>query len=138
MTVNSAELSGLFTARSNVAPAIFDETPNADVAGVLPTFDVVLEIVAGNALLDLPYVVTVVAHDDDTGTVVAGYGFTLTGNLGNGAGWQKAGEASYLETVKTITVAAGQSNHTLYYTATLRTKNFQVASFRTSPKFIQQ
>jgi hypothetical protein len=139
MNFNDAEITGLFVSQT-ASPTVEDDAPNAPGGG---TYDVTLEMVAGNALDTQEY--TLVMSCSDITATAAAPATVVPGAPLNGAG--KFGDASWIQTApggyftyaQTATVgpepAAGKG-HVYRYTAVLFNPNGQVVSIKSSDDFV--
>ncbi|WP_131745546.1 hypothetical protein [Frankia sp. Cppng1_Ct_nod] len=140
MNGNDAQLTAVFTSRSAPSQNVEDNTPNSNPIGVgAPTFEIVVEGVAGSSLATSTYKLSIVIYDEITGDLA-----TLAISpapetvFGKPAAWTVVGPNYYLEEVFTVTVDNAVAGHVLFARVALISDNFQVVSTRQSNEFVLQ
>jgi hypothetical protein len=136
---NDAELTDAFT--SETGEVVADNEPNSGPPGgpAAATFDLHLQLVAGNVIGNSAanYTVRADCIDETLAAPNASMSLAPDNQQFNAAnGWVASGTNFVKEQVNTITVDPAAGGHVLRYVASLVSVNGDIASFYESPLFI--
>ncbi|MFG6196523.1 hypothetical protein [Nonomuraea sp. JJY05] len=139
MNSQDARIARIYTTQTG--NKVSDPTPNApDVAGKPPAtaYDLVVEIEAGNNVIDnAPYTLLITSLDDTTGTAVTALDPAVPAQKFSSPPFTNVGLDFVLVHAFSIPVpAAGVQNHLFHYNAVMYNGNFQIVSVLTSEQFL--
>ncbi|MEV1168523.1 hypothetical protein [Nonomuraea sp. NPDC049784] len=138
MNSQDARIARIYTTQSG--NKVGDPTPNApDVAGKPPAtaYDLVIEIEAGNSVIDTaPFTLLVTALDETTGAAVAALDPAIPAQKFSSPPFTNVGLDFVLVQTFSIAVPAGVQNHLFHYNAVMYNSNFQIVSIATSDRFL--